>query len=282
MSLTQRVPLVFYATNLHFKQTNITPGFIPDGVGGFFEFLKGRVVIPADGDLGRFRRVIRHELVHVFTFNKLSRVLRDHRRPIDQFLPLWFTEGIAEYWSGEPDFQHEMILRDAVASNFYVPLHDFDRIAGSYVMYKEGEAFCRFVSETYGEERMLDLIEESWRSSDFGDVMEDVLGEPGETISDRWETWIRAQYEPKLVGADIASLTTRPIGARGYNAKPVIWTRPDGQREVLFYSNRGSYSTVLAQAVDGELRPVGEPRTVVRAERSSTSRRSTCSRAGST
>ncbi|WP_420457404.1 BamA/TamA family outer membrane protein [Rubrivirga sp.] len=268
LSLTHRVPLVFYATNLHFKQTNITPGFIPDGVGGFFEFLKGRVVIPADGDLHRFQRVIRHELVHVFTFNKLSRVLRDHRRPTDQFLPLWFTEGIAEYWSGEPDFQHEMILRDAVASNFFVPLHDMDRIAGSYVMYKEGEAFCRFVAETYGEERLLDLIEEAWRDTDFGRVMEVVLGEEGETISDRWEAWVRAQYTPKLVDVDVASLTTQPVGARGFNAKPVAWTRPDGTREVLFYSNRGSYSAVLAQPVDDELKPAGEPRAVLEAGRS--------------
>ena len=268
LSLTHRVPIIFYASNLHFKQTNVTPGFIPDGVGGFFEFLKGRVVIPADGDLHRFQRVIRHELVHVFTFNKLSRVLRDHRRPTDFVLPLWFTEGLAEYWSGDPDFQHEMILRDAVASNFFVPLHDMDRIAGSYVMYKEGEAFCRFVAETYGEERLLDLIEEAWQDANFGDVMEVVLGEEGEVISDRWEAWIRAQYTPKLVGADIAALTTSPIAARGFNAKPVVWTRPDGGREVLFYSNRGSYSSVLAQDVDDDLKPVGEPRTVLRAGRS--------------
>ncbi len=266
--LTQRVPLVFYATNLHFKQTNITPGFIPDGVGGFFEFLKGRVVIPADGDVHRFRRVIRHELVHVFTFNKLARVLRDHRRPSGRLAPLWFTEGIAEYWSGTPDFQHEMILRDAVASNYFVPLHDMDRIAGSYVMYKEGEAFCRFVADEYGEERLLDLMEESWRDTDFSEIIEVVLGQPEDEVSDRWEAWIRAQYEPKLVGADVPSLATQAVAGRGFNAKPAVWTRPDGQTEVLFYSNRGSYTAILAQPVDGDLRPVGEPRTVVEGGRS--------------
>ena len=268
LSLNHRVPLIFYATNLHFKQTNTTPGFIPDGVGGFFEFLKGRVVIPADGDLARFTRVIRHELVHVFTFNKIARVLRDHRRPTDQFLPLWFTEGLAEYWSGDRDYNHEMILRDAVASNFLVPIHDMDRIRGSYVMYKEGEAFCHFVSETYGEERLLGLIDESWRDLDFGEVMEVVLGEPDDVISDRFEAWVRDQYEPMLVDADVASLTTRPIAARGFNAKPAVWTRPDGQREVVFYSNRGSYSSVMAQPVDDDLRPAGEPRVVIEGERS--------------
>ena len=266
--LTQRVPLVFYATNLHFKQTNITPGFIPDGVGGFFEFLKGRVVIPADGDLHRFRRVIRHELVHVFTFNKLARVLRDHRRPSGRLAPLWFTEGIAEYWSGDPDFQHEMILRDAVASNYFVPLHDMDRIAGSYVMYKEGEAFCRFVADEYGEERLLDLMEESWRDTDFSEVIEVVLGQPEDQVSDRWEAWIRAQYEPKLVGADVPSLATRAVAGRGFNAKPAVWTRPDGRSEVLFYSNRGSYTAIMAQPVDDQLAPVGEPREVVEGGRS--------------
>ena len=268
LSLNHRVPLIFYATNLHFKQTNTTPGFIPDGVGGFFEFLKGRVVIPADGNIDRFRRVIRHELVHVFTFNKLARVLRDHRRQTDQFLPLWFTEGLAEYWSGSPDYQHEMILRDAVGSNFYVPLHDLDRIAGTYVMYKEGEAFCRFVAETYGEERILDLIDGSWRDANFMRVINVVLGEDSYDVSDRWEAWIREQYAPKLVGADVPSLATRPLTARGFHAKPAVWTRPDGTREVLFYSNRGSYSSVVAQPVDEALQPAGSPRTVIQGERS--------------
>ena len=78
-SLNHRTPIIFYSSNLHFKQTNITSGFIPDGVGGFFEFLKGRVVIPANGNLHRFRRVIRHELVHVFTYSRVLRVMRDHR-----------------------------------------------------------------------------------------------------------------------------------------------------------------------------------------------------------
>ena len=267
-TLTERVPIVFYATNLHFKGTNITPGFIPDGVGGFFEFLKGRVVIPADGNLGRFRRVIRHEMVHVFTFNRLARVLRDHRRPGETALPLWFTEGLAEYWSGSADYQHEMILRDAVASNSFVPLHDLDRIAGTFTMYKEGEAFCRFVSETYGEERILELIDEVWRDARFTDVLEYVLGEPANVVSDRWEAFVRAEYVPRLDGADVPSLVAAPITGRGFSTKPVVWTKADGTREVLFYGNRGSYTSIYAQPVDAGMRPVGETRRVVQGERS--------------
>ena len=267
-SLVDRVPIVFYATNLHFKGTNITPGFIPDGVGGFFEFLKGRVVIPADGNLGRFRRVIRHEMVHVFTFNRLARVLRDHRRPGETQLPLWFTEGLAEYWSGPPDYQHEMILRDAIASNSFVPLHDLDRIAGTFTMYKEGEAFCRFVSETYGEERLLELIDEVWRDNRFNAVVAYVLGEPADAVSDRWEAFVRAEYTPRINGADVPSLVANPVAARGFSTKPAAWTRPDGTREVLFYGNRGSYTSIYAQPVDGAGAPVGSLRRVIAGEQS--------------
>ena len=267
-SFNHRVPILFYAANLHFKQTNTTPGFIPDGVGGFYEFLKGRVVIPADGNVQRFRRVVKHELVHVFTFNKLARVLRDHRRPVERVLPLWFTEGLAEYWSGEPDHQHEMILRDAVASNFFVQLDDMDRIAGSYVMYKQGEAFCRFVAETYGEERILDLIDNVWRDQDFAEVVAFVLGESFHDVSDRWWDWVRAQYLPKLEHAEVASLVAPPVAARGAHFKPVVHTFPDGRREVVTVGNRGGYTEVLATPVDADLRPLAEPEVLVRGGRS--------------
>jgi len=61
-TINRRIPLIFYSSHLHFQQTNVTPGFIPEGVGGFFEFLKGRVVIPSDGNLNQFKKVIQHEL----------------------------------------------------------------------------------------------------------------------------------------------------------------------------------------------------------------------------
>jgi hypothetical protein len=266
-SLTERVPLIFYATNLHFRQTNTTPGFIPDGVGGFFEFLKGRVVIPANGNIHQFRRVIRHELVHVFTFNRLARVLRDHRKPVERVLPLWFTEGLAEYWSGAPDHQHEMILRDAVASNSLLPLADLDRIYGSFTMYKFGEAFCRFVGEEYGDEALLALIDNAWRGHDMREAVEVVLQEDFQALSQRWFAWVRAQYVPDLPDAEPPALASDALAARGFNFKPVVHTRPDGAREVVFVSNRGGYTNVYAQPVDAAWRPTARPEVLVRGER---------------
>ncbi|MFN4111850.1 MAG: hypothetical protein ACK4G1_06200, partial [Ignavibacteria bacterium] len=101
----QRIPLIFYNTHLHFQQTNTVPGLLPEGVGGFFEFMKGRVVLPFDGSLSQFKHVIKHELVHVFMTNKIRRIQTDYRLTSDNLPPLWFVEGLAEYWSTEWDDQ---------------------------------------------------------------------------------------------------------------------------------------------------------------------------------
>ncbi len=267
-SLGGRTPLIFYSSNIHFKQTNTTPGFIPDGVGGFFEFLKGRVVLPANGNLHGFRRVIRHELVHVFTFTKLLRVFLDHRTPTDRFLPLWFTEGLAEFWSGSPDYQHEMMLRDALASGYFVPLENLERIEGTYQMYKEGEAFFHFVREQYGEEKILQMIEESWRDRDFRHVMARVLGEPYRTTSDRFSAWLKARYYPALHDAQLASAVTSGIGVEGFAAKPAFYRRADGTRTVLYVGNRDGYASVFETVVDSLYRRKGTPKPLVRGERS--------------
>lgn len=267
-SLNHRVPLIFYSSNLHFKQTNITPGFIPDGVGGFFEFMKGRVVLPANGNIHQFRRVIRHELVHVFTYMKALRVLRDHRIPPDRFLPLWFTEGIAEYWSGTPDHQHEMLIRDAVYSNYLVPLGNLYRIYGTYLMYKQGEGICRFISETYGEEKLLQLIEEFWKDRDFEKVMEMVLREDFHAIDARWQDWLKKTYIPQLDDVDLPSYVTNGLAVEGFNAKPAFYRFRDGRRKVYFVANRTGYSNVYQVEVDSLYRPIEDAEILVHGERS--------------
>ena len=121
-TINRRIPLIFYSTHLHFQQTNVTPSFIPEGVGGFFEFLKGRVVIPSNGNLNQFRKVICHELVHVFMHSKVYFTNKEHSRFEGTYPPLWFVEGLAEYWSSKWDAQAEMVIKDAVLHNYIVPL----------------------------------------------------------------------------------------------------------------------------------------------------------------
>ena len=167
-SITRRIPLIFYSTHAHFQQTNITPGFIPEGVGGFFEFLKGRVVIPNNGNLNQFRKVIWHELVHVYMHSKVGRVLKNSGLSNSAvYPPLWFTEGLAEFWSTKWDGQAEMILKDAVLHNYIMPVSELWKIRGTYMMYKVGQAVLLYVAERYGEDKVLLLMENLWKYNSF-------------------------------------------------------------------------------------------------------------------
>jgi Tol biopolymer transport system component len=266
-SLNNRVPLVFYSSHLHFEQTNTTGGFIPEGVGGFFEFMKGRVVIPADGSLSRFRHVIRHELVHVFMHSKIARVLIDHRLPQDRMPPLWFTEGLAELWSTSADDQSEMLIRDAVLNNYIVPLQNMEAIYGTFQMYKQGQYILKYIEEKYGEERIMLLIENFWRSSSFTEVMKATIGKNYKELDEDWIYAFKKRYYPVLSTSDFTSQVSTTVVKKGFNTKPVFF-RNDTAREVYFIGNHTGYTSIYKVNLNGTADEEQEPQLVIQGEKS--------------
>ncbi len=63
----ERIPLIAYTSMNRFQETNTVPGFLPEGVQGFFEFIKGRIVLPHTGSNTLLAHVTRHEIVHAFS-----------------------------------------------------------------------------------------------------------------------------------------------------------------------------------------------------------------------
>jgi hypothetical protein len=248
-SLNNRVPLIFYSSHLHFEQTNTTGGFLPEGVGGFFEFLKGRVVIPSDGSTAAFKHVIRHELVHVFTHSKIARVLTDHRTPQDRFPPLWFTEGLAEYWSTEWDQQAEMVMRDVVLNNIVVGLSDMEQIYGSFLMYKEGQNAIMHLAETYGDEKVLLLLENFWKDNSFSDIFKITIGKDYREFDEEWLYALKKKYFPLYAGSDAPGSVMNRLVKEGFNFKPVVFER-DSVQEVYFMSNRTGYTGIFRKKLD--------------------------------
>jgi len=241
--IVKKIPLIFYNTHTHFQQTNTLPGFIPEGVGGFFEFMKGRVVIPYLSSLDQFRHVIRHELVHVFMTSKVLNVIKDHRVISDKYPPLWFVEGIAEYWSYHWDTQAEMVMRDAVLNNIFVPLKSISRIYGSFLMYKEGQNFLEFVSKTYGEDKILQFLENFWRFKNFEDIIEFTLEERFEKIDEDWHYYLKQKYYPLYKDKSPHFIDSKKITNEGFNFSPSYYKTEESE-DIYFIANRSGYSSV--------------------------------------
>ncbi len=266
-NLLQRIPLIFYATHAHFQETNTIPYLVPEGVGGFFEFLKGRVVVPANGSISQFKHVIRHELVHVFTHSKANRVLKDHKQLNHPGLPLWFIEGLAEYWSEGWDSQAEMFIRDAILNDYLFPVSRIYQISGSFLMYKEGQSVLKYISETFGDEKILQLIENIWVSRQFSDVLKLTLGLDYKEFDEKWGYFLKKAKFPLLEDNDSAEMVTQKITEHGINIKPA-WYRSGDEEQIAFISNRTGYSNIyLEPLTKGEKEPKAE--TLVAGERTS-------------
>ncbi len=100
--LSLAFPVVIYPSRSAFRETNILMDIMTEGLGGFTERIKGRVVVPYEGNLAEFRHVLAHELVHAFQYDILYG--RDLTNPFAKLavninVPLWFMEGMAEYVS---------------------------------------------------------------------------------------------------------------------------------------------------------------------------------------
>lgn len=266
--VTIPIPLIFYNTSLHFQQTNTTPGLIPDAVGGFFEFIKGRVVIPYTGSLHDFKHVIRHELVHVFMTTKLIHILNDHRQPADRYPPLWFTEGLAEYMSTDIDAQAEMVMRDAVINNYFVNLEDMYSIYGTFLMYKEGQNFLHFVEEKYGNEKVMLLIDNIWMFSDFTKVLEHTLRKSIEEIDSDWMFYLKRKFYPLLTNKAPIQHSSDQLTDFGFNFSPVAYVEKS-DTFLYFPANRDGYSSLYRMKINVEKKSDLEPELVIRGEKTS-------------
>lgn len=264
-TLIKKIPLIFYSSHLHFQQTNTLPYLIPEGVGGFFEFVKGRVVIPYDGSTYQFKRVIGHELVHVFMHDKVAHILNQHSVTTHRSPPLWFTEGLAEFWSSGWDSRAEMVMRDALLNDYLVPLNRLDLATSGFLLYKEGQSFLRFIHSVYGPEKILSILEGIWKDSDFYRVIELALEDDFDKIVNEWKYWYKKEIYPLMATTEGARVSSEPVTEKGISSAPVYYESDEGEH-VIFLTNRTGYSDIYMQGLETEVSTPG-PHLLLKGER---------------
>ncbi len=249
-TLARQVPLVIYSNGLHFQQTNTTPYLIPEGVAGFFEFNKGRVVIPSNGSLFDFRKTVRHELVHVFMHSKLSSLSIEDGAWDSRPLPLWFTEGLADWWADGWDTQAEMVIRDALLHDLLFPVEQLTLGGAGFLLYKEGQSFVRYFEATYGADRLRQIMEEFYRYETFEEVIEAVTGDAFSQISRNWRLSLKQAAGAPLARQSLPGANSRMLTSKGANVNPAVYRDAAGQLSLVYLSTRDGYSNVYRRALD--------------------------------
>ncbi len=254
-SLRKRIPVILYNSPDQFQQTNVVPELIEEGVGGFTETFKTRIVVPFNGSYEDFRHVLHHELTHAVTFDMLyGNILGSILSRQYLFrLPLWFAEGYAEYSSRHGwDLEADMVLRDATINGYLAPL-DY---VGGYLVYKEGQSVLLYIAEKYGEEKIAEILYKGRMHLSMDKALKSAIGMDTQTLSEEWMKAMRKEYWPEIASRDepkdfAKQLTFHPKDGSYVNEKPQF--SPQGDRLAIF-SDRSDYTEIyVISAIDGKV-----------------------------
>ncbi|HEY0670639.1 MAG TPA: hypothetical protein VGD27_00165 [Longimicrobiales bacterium] len=264
----RRIPLIVYSSDQHFEQTNVFPGFIPEGVLGFTEYLKRRVALPFRGDYNQFRNTLRHELVHAFQLSKISETQSMHprKRPPSPQRIHWWTEGLAEFWSSEQTAEDEMFVRDLVVRGRLPTIQRFT-YTYSFMSYPLGAELHKYLSARFGDEYIVRMYEEYWKYDSFEKALAGVLGIPLDQLSREWRYHLEQRFFPAYADRPPLDVGAQAIITKGgANFKPVVYLAPgDTTPDILFMSPRTGYTNLYRTSIHRGERGI---ETVIKGERS--------------
>ncbi|MBN1503543.1 MAG: PD40 domain-containing protein [Candidatus Eisenbacteria bacterium] len=263
--LQKKVPIIVYGSQYDFQQTNVVTELLEEGVGGFTELFKNRVVVPFTGSYEDLRHVVVHELVHAYVFDMMFGGVFNSILSAQYLyqIPLWFNEGLAEYESLGWDETLEMVVRDAAVSGYAVSL---DRLGESYLTYKMGQSAIGFLVQRHGPEKLKEILKNLRINKNIDHAFERALGTDTEKFSEAWMEAVRKEYWPEVANREAAEKFGRRITDHGkdgsfMNISPAV--SPKGDKLAYLTDRYGYMDVVVASAIDGKVM-----RRLVRGEKS--------------
>lgn len=246
--LNNRVAIMVYNSHNDFQQTNVIGEYMEEGVGGVTELFKNRVVLPFEGNYRQFRHVIHHELVHavmndMFYGGSIQSIISNNIRIQ---LPLWISEGFAEYEALRWDINSDMFIRDATLNTYLPPI----QYLGGYFAYRGGQSVFYYIANKYGEQKIGEILHKikSLRSVDAG--FKSSIGLTVEELSERWQKEQKKMYWPDIAKRedpeDFSTRLTNHVKENNfYNTSPAI--SPQGDK-IAFISDRDDYFDVFVMS----------------------------------
>jgi Tol biopolymer transport system component len=249
-TLNGRQPLILYASHPDFEQTNAIQEDLGEGVGGVTEPAKRRIVLPFAGPLAETDHVIGHELVHAFQYSIAGQgdPGKDYRLQGIERLPLWFIEGMAEYFSlGPIDPNTAMWIRESARKKLPA-IKDMDN--PEFFPYRYGQALLAYIGGRWGDRTVARLLRVAGRRGDLNAAIDTVLHMKTDSLSREWHRAVHAQYDsldsntvsPNKYGPVLISSKS---GGGELNVSPVV--SPDG-KQLVFFSERDLFSIDLFHA----------------------------------
>lgn len=201
---SRTTPLLLYNSHFEFESTNAF--LVQEQVLGVTSVEDLTLALPYWGEHERFRHVLRHEMAHVFTIQLVGDAAEEAgvRNPLPG-IPLWFIEGVAEYFAlGDLTPEKRGVLAARLLDIGDVPNipdffdegpMDFERI------YQIGHAQVLFLEEVFGPGTARRILAAApslagrsrfrrERLPDFRILVSRVVDVAPDEINRRWRRWL--------------------------------------------------------------------------------------------
>jgi Tol biopolymer transport system component len=255
----ERKPIILYASQTDFQQTNATE-VGGEGTGGVTDFARNRAVLPFTGSYADFEHVLIHEMVHQFQYDVWSRGRAGAgiATLIAIAPPLWFAEGMAEYLSQGPiDPETAMWLRDASLEGKLPTIDQMTVDPYEFFPYRFGHGLWSYVAERWGDEAVGAILKATLAGG-VEPAFRRTIGLTLEQLSDQWRDAVQKRYLPEIgararARAVADELLTEKRSDGTLHLAPAL--SPDGS-QVAYFSEKDFYSVdlYLADGVTGEVR----------------------------
>jgi Tol biopolymer transport system component len=255
----ERKPIILYASQTDFQQTNATE-VGGEGTGGVTDFARNRAVLPFTGSYADFEHVLIHEMVHQFQYDVWSRGRAGAgiATLIAIAPPLWFAEGMAEYLSQGPiDPETAMWLRDASLEGKLPTIDQMTVDPYEFFPYRFGHGLWSYVAERWGDEAVGAILK-STLAGGVEAAFRRTIGLTLEQLSDQWRDAVQKRYLPEIgararARAVADELLTEKRSDGTLHLAPSF--SPDGS-QVAYFSEKDFYSVdlFLADGVTGEVK----------------------------
>lgn len=251
------IPVILYCSPNDFAQTNVILELIEEGVGGFSELFKNRMVIPFTGSYYEFRHVLVHELVHIFQYtlfyqDRLASILS----LVPTFsIPLWVIEGSAEFLSEHTSLEADNYMEDLVLSGRLLSVSQLTDEAG-YIAYKEGQAIFLFIEDRYGRKKVFEFFHKLKLKKSLDDALKATFGLSTNDFSNQFEEWLKFRYYPKITKQEnfkkIATVLLDHREDRSlFNTSAVLSA---SGTKIAYISDKGGFGDVyVISAIDGRV-----------------------------
>ncbi len=251
--VNNRITIIVFNSQNAFQETNVIDQYLSEGIQGFTELFKNRVVIQFTGSYKQFDHLIHHELVHavmndMFYGGSIQNIISNN---ISLQFPLWFSEGLAEYEALGWDVDTDMFIRDAAISEY---LPEINQLSG-YFAYRGGQSVFYYIANKYGKEKIGELINKIKGVGNVEEGIKATLGIDVKELGERWRKDIKKTFWPDVSlrddPEDFAKRLTDPEKDKGfYNTSPTL--SPQGDK-IAFISNRDYYwGLYLMDALTGK------------------------------